>query len=250
MSTDRTRDVSPPSPLVDVTLYDYGVGNLHSIKNALKRSGARVHVTQEPEVLLEAPAVVLPGVGAFGASMKTLLPVRDRLQKRLQDGTPCLAVCIGMQMLFEESEESPGIPGIGLFKGKVHALPATVGKVPHLGWNTLVPPQKTPPWQKETGAPDWDRLVPPTDSYAYFVHSYHAEPQEPITLATTHYGPHDHELEIAAIVARGNTFATQFHPEKSSAPGLRLIRAWVETAHARIDPERAKNAPHEQEGSP
>lgn len=219
-SRDRQQDVLP------VTLYDYGVGNLHSIKKALEHAGAQVTVTQDAKHLLSAPAIVLPGVGAFGASMKTLTQVRHELRDRLEAGTPCLAVCIGMQLLFESSEESPGIEGIGLIEGNVKALPAHVGKIPHLGWNTLEPPKR----HKQGPPGPFPHTPLDVGTYAYFVHSYHAEPREDVTLLATRYGEDTNTVEIPAVITKSNTLATQFHPEKSSTPGLSLIQGWVDAA--------------------
>ncbi len=227
------------STRLGVTLYDYGVGNLHSIKKALEHSGADVTVTDQATDLLEADVIVLPGVGAFGASMRTLEEIRAPLRARLQAGTPCLAVCIGMHLLFEKSEESPGVEGIGLLQGEVHAMPKRIGKIPHLGWNTLEPPTTPVPApgpvraSAQQGTPDWHDVLPPAGTYAYFVHSYYAEVKQGVTLATTRYG--EPELEIPAIIAHKNTLATQFHPEKSSTPGLRMIRAWVQAVRRQQD---------------
>ncbi|MBW3582135.1 MAG: imidazole glycerol phosphate synthase subunit HisH [Euryarchaeota archaeon] len=198
-----------------VTLFDYGVGNLHSMQKALEKAGADVSVTQEGNDLLSAEAIVLPGVGAFGACMERLLPVREALRERLESGTPCLAVCIGMHLLYEGSEESPDVPGVGFLKGVVRTFPKTVGKVPHMGWNEVVP-QTSP-------AADVHAPVPERPVHAYFVHSYYVPP-DASTRATTDYG-----LAFASMGAKGRTVATQFHPEKSSTVGLGIIRRWVGT---------------------
>jgi imidazole glycerol-phosphate synthase subunit HisH len=226
-----------------VSLFDYGVGNLHSIKKALERAGAQVQITQDGEELLRAKAIVLPGVGAFGASMKPLEDIRQQLRDRLQSGTPCLAVCIGMQLLFETSQESPGIPGIGLLKGHVQALPPQVGKIPHLGWNTL---EATPPSPATKQEQD---LLPSHGTYAYFVHSYYVVPTDTPVLATTTYGPPSKAVKIPAVITHKNTLATQFHPEKSSTPGLRLIQRWVSRLRQETE-ATAETTPTPQEPTP
>jgi imidazole glycerol-phosphate synthase subunit HisH len=227
-----------------LTLFDYGVGNLHSIRKALERSGATVIVTRDPQDLLDAQALVLPGVGAFGATMEPLLEIREELRARLVTGTPCLAVCIGMQLLFEESEESPGVPGIGLLAGRVRRLPTSVGKIPHMGWNTV---------DRAPGAEESAGLAPglPSDgTHVYYVHSYYAEPAQPRgVLLKTRYGEQEGVTFPAAIIHR-NTLAVQFHPEKSSGQGLRLIAAWVEATRDVLQKARhGRNIDTPTEGS-
>lgn len=233
---------------VPVTLFDYGVGNLHSIKKALERAGAAVQVTRDATDLLEAEAIVLPGVGAFAACMEPLAAERDAVRDKLLSGTPCLAVCIGMQLLFEASAESPGAEGIGVFRGRVAAFPRDVGKVPHMGWNTLHAPMQLPRWDSRSGVGlRWYEMLPGADAHAYYVHSYYAQPEEPVTLLSTTYGPGGdaptvQNVEFAAVVARGNTLATQFHPEKSSSLGLHLVAQWVEGARRYLDEDPATKA--------
>lgn len=222
-------------PLVPVTLFDYGVGNLHSIHKALTQAGAAVTVTKEAQDLLTAEAIVLPGVGAFGACMEPLAPVRDSLVARLLDGTPCLAVCIGMQLLFESSDEDPGIAGLGLFQGNVERFEPGVGKVPHMGWNDLHAPTILPRWDSRSGVGlRWEEMLPGAGAHVYYVHSYMARPVEPVTLRATTYG-----VEYAAVVARGNTIATQFHPEKSSGLGLEIVARWVNAVRKRCPEAQA-----------
>jgi glutamine amidotransferase len=196
-------------PRLPVTLVDYRVGNLHSIAKAVEQAGASVMMTDRPEDLLAARCLVLPGVGAFDAVMEQLAPVRADLARRLRGGVPCLAVCIGMQVLFEKSEEGRA-EGLGLLHGTVRRL--RHDKLPHMGWNSV--------------AHDGDPLfegVPP-DSYFYFVHSFAPGPGEG-TVARTEYGG-----EFASAVRIARTFGVQFHPEKSSAVGRRVIRNFVEWA--------------------
>ena len=192
-----------------VTLVDYGVGNIHSIAKAVERAGARVSVTDRPEDLLAARCLVFPGVGAFDAVMERLAPVREGLVARLRAGVPCLAVCIGMQILFERSEEGAA-PGLGLLPGAVRRL--RHAKLPHMGWNTV--------------AHDGDPLFAdvPDGSYFYFVHSYAPDPGTG-TIARTDYGG-----TYASAVRAGGTLGVQFHPEKSSAVGARVMRNFVDRA--------------------
>ena len=194
------------------TLFDYGVGNLHSLRKALDAVGAETAVTTDPADLEDATVAVLPGVGAFGHVMESLAPAADILRRRHADGRPVLGVCIGMQVLYEGSDEAPGVPGLGILEGTVRALPSDAGKIPHMGWNTLDDAQGP--------------LADAAGQHVYYVHSY-AAPVGASTMATTHYG-----TRFAAAVHAGNTVAFQFHPEKSSRTGHRILaaaRALLET---------------------
>ncbi|HJQ93836.1 MAG TPA: imidazole glycerol phosphate synthase subunit HisH [Candidatus Thermoplasmatota archaeon] len=187
-------------------LFDYGAGNLHSLRKALEAAGADAKVTTEAADLDRAAVAVLPGVGAFGAVMETLEPARGVLRDRHRDGRPILGVCIGSQVLHDSSEESPGVRGLGLVPGKVERIPASAGKVPHMGWNQ-VDPRADPLFDGLDGRP-----------FAYYVHSY-AAPVLPQTVATTTYG-----MVFSAAVRSGSTVGIQFHPEKSSGVGARVLR--------------------------
>ncbi len=188
------------------TVIDYGVGNLFSMSNALLKAGLRVEVAEEPSRLLGSDAVVLPGVGNFGAAAANLEPFREALKATVDMGTPLLGSCLGMQLLFERSEESPG-DGLGLLPGEVKRFRGGV-KTPHMGWNTVEPVRVSPLL---------DGVKP--GSYFYFVHSYYPQPADPRdTLASTSYGG-----EFASIVERGSVYGTQFHPEKSGEAGARLL---------------------------
>jgi len=203
---------------VNLALLDYGVGNMHSLRKALALAGAHVAVATEPAAMADADALVLPGVGAFGAAMERLEPFRDVLLGRMRAGTPTLAVCLGMQLLLDRSEESPGVPGLGFIPGDVVRFEDKVGKVPLMGWTPT----------RRTARAANDPVVPPRDgAFYYFVHSYHCRPREDVTLATARYG-----AEFPAIVRKGNVWATQFHPEKSSDEGLALLRRFVAFAEA------------------
>jgi glutamine amidotransferase len=192
-------------------LFDYGVGNLHSLRKALEAAGAEARVTADPADLDRAAVAVLPGVGAFGAVVRSLEAARGALLDRHRDGRPILGVCIGSQVLHDASAESPGAAGLGLIPGQVGRLPASDGKVPHMGWNQ-VDARADPLFAGLDGRP-----------FAYFVHSY-AAPVLPQTVATTTYG-----MVFSAAVREGSTVGIQFHPEKSSAVGARVLRNAVRT---------------------
>jgi glutamine amidotransferase len=195
-----------------IGIIDYGVGNLRSVQKGLSLKGAQPVITAEEEVLRECDAFVLPGVGAFGDAMERLRPLKSLLLDSL-DEKPVLGICLGMQLFFDESEEDGLHQGLGVMKGRVIRLPGSV-KVPQMGWNRVEIKKKS-------------RLMEGIKSgeYFYFVHSYYAVPREDVTVATTHYGK-----EIAAVVEKGNAMATQFHPEKSGAPGLRILENFVSMA--------------------
>lgn len=201
-----------------IAVLDYGVGNLFSVEKALVSLGAAVKVTAEADDLRAADKLVLPGVGAFGDCMHNfeatgLIPV---LHEVLDAGKPLLGICVGLQILFEGSEESPDVPGLGLLKGQVRKIEAPGLKVPHMGWNSLqIRPQreKTDLFRGLSEKP-----------YVYFVHSYHAVPEDPaIITSQTEYGG-----LLTGSVAKGNIQATQFHPEKSGDVGLAILKNFLE----------------------
>ena len=199
-----------------IGIIDYDAGNLKSVEKALHYLGKEVIVTRDQEQLRQADKVILPGVGAFGDAMAKLKEYHlDTLIREIADsGKPFLGICLGLQLLFEESEESPGVEGLGILKGKIKRIPDEDGlKVPHIGWNSL--------YLEHNG-----RLFQniPENSYVYFVHSYYLEAQDPeIVKASTEYGVHIH-----ASVEKGNVFACQFHPEKSSETGLQILKNFAE----------------------
>lgn len=199
-----------------VAVLDYGAGNLRSMHNALLRAGADAFVTSTAEQAVTAEALVVPGVGNFGQCVRQFRA--EELEGLTRDWVeadrPLLGVCVGMQILYEASEEAPDVPGLGLLPGRVQRLPARV-TVPHMGWNTLQP------------ASDDPLMEGLADAHAYFVHSYYAESGPEHVVATCDYG-----VRLAAVVRRGNLVATQFHPEKSSDVGARLLANWVETVAA------------------
>ena len=199
-----------------IAIIDYGVGNLFSVEKALQAAGAETRVTGSAEDVQGADKLVLPGVGAFGDCMQEftrsgLAPV---LKERVAAGVPLLGICVGLQILFEDSEESPGVPGLGLIKGHVRRIMAPGLKIPHMGWNAIEPSGEPSYLFKNMELPD----------YVYFVHSYHAVPDErEVISSVTHYG-----TELTASVRQGNIQATQFHPEKSGDVGLAILRNFVE----------------------
>lgn len=198
-----------------VAIIDYDAGNIRSVEKAVRYLGKEVTVTSEPEEILAADRVILPGVGAFGDAMKRLhaMGLVEVIRQAADRGTPFLGICLGLQLLFEKSEESPGVPGLGLLQGEILRLPEHPGlKVPHIGWNSLKYPN---PGRLFRGIPE--------DSYVYFVHSYYLKAQdEGIVTATTEYGTLVH-----ASVESGNLFACQFHPEKSSETGLTILETFL-----------------------
>ncbi len=198
-----------------IALIDYGAGNLRSVRNALAHLGADVITLATPDGLAGADKIVLPGVGAFGAGIDSLRAAgfEEPLKEAAAAGVPLIGICLGMQYLFETSDEMGWHRGLGLLPGRVTRFPAAGPKVPHIGWNQLHIQQEHPLLDGiEDGA------------YAYFVHSYYVDAGDPgDVLATTDYG-----IEVAAVVARGNLFGIQPHPEKSQAVGLRILQNFVE----------------------
>ncbi len=199
-----------------IAIIDYDAGNLRSVEKALQYLGKETIVTRDPEQIRKADKVILPGVGAFGDAMKKLQEYHlDTLIHEIADsGKPLLGICLGLQLLFEESEESPGVEGLGILEGKIRRIPEGEGlKVPHIGWNSL---------HLEHNGRLFRNI--PENSYVYFVHSYYLEAKDPeIVKASTEYGVHIH-----ASVEKNNLFACQFHPEKSSETGLQILKNFAE----------------------
>lgn len=197
----------------EIVIIDYGMGNLHSVSKAVEAVGAVPIVTADKKIISVAEKIILPGVGAFGDCMKNLQATGlvPELIKHIKSGKGFLGICLGMQLLFESSEESPGVAGLGIFKGAVKRL-TTEYKVPHMGWNRLKLKAASP----LTAAAD--------GSYVYFVHSFHTVPEDSnIITAVCDYG-----TEITAAVGRDNIQALQFHPEKSGEVGLKMLQAFKE----------------------
>ena len=196
-----------------VALIDYGSGNVRSVYNALKSLGAEVELTAEPAAIRAARRVVLPGVGAFADCVRGLKErgLWDLMHECLGDGRPFLGICVGYQMLFQESEENPGIQGLGFFPGKVKRFSVPGLKVPQIGWNGL----------ELTPHPLWEGL--PDQPHVYYVHSYYCEPDDASeVIARTDYG-----VKFAAAAARGAVAGVQFHPEKSQAVGLKILKNFL-----------------------
>ena len=195
-----------------IAVIDYDAGNLKSVEKALIFLGETPVITRDREELLAADKVILPGVGAFGDAMDRLhqYGLVDVIKEVVKKGTPFLGICLGLQLMFESSEESPGVEGLGLLPGKILKIPETPGmKVPHMGWNSL---KIDPNSRLFKGIPD--------GNYVYFVHSYYLKAaDEQIVKATTQYS-----TTIHASVESGNTFACQFHPEKSGTVGLSILK--------------------------
>ena len=199
-----------------IGIIDYDAGNLRSVEKALQYLGKETIVTRDSEQIRKADKVILPGVGAFGDAMKKLQEYHlDTLIREIADsGKPLLGICLGLQLLFEESEESPGVEGLGILEGKIRRIPEGEGlKVPHIGWNSL---------HLEHNGRLFRNIQ--ENSYVYFVHSYYLEAKDPeIVKASTEYGVHIH-----ASVEKNNLFACQFHPEKSSETGLQILKNFAE----------------------
>jgi len=201
--------------MASVALIDYGSGNVRSVFNALTSLGADVRLTADAGEISRAEKIVLPGVGAFGDCVRGLQE-RDLwgpMQDSLASGRPFLGICVGYQMLFEQSEETPGVRGLGFFPGKVKRFATPGLKVPQIGWNNL----------DLTPHPLWAGL--PAQPHVYFVHSYYCEPADPTTvIARTTYGE-----TFAAAAARGSVAGVQFHPEKSQTVGLGILKNFLNT---------------------
>lgn len=206
-----------------IAVIDYGVGNLYSVEKALKFVGGEVKVTSSAADLKDADKLVLPGVGAFGDCMKNLKATGliPTILEQVLMNKPLLGICVGLQILFESSEESPNVKGLGVFKGEIKKIRAGGLKIPHMGWNSIEIGRKNN--LINFGA---SKLFAGLEgkNYFYFVHSYHAAPSnEDIVTATTNYGE-----SVTAAVELGNIFATQFHPEKSGDVGLKVLKNFIE----------------------
>lgn len=199
-----------------VAIIDYDAGNIRSVEKAIVSLGYEAVVTRDADMILKADHVILPGVGAFGDAMGKLsgYGLVDVIRTVAKREIPFLGICLGLQLMFENSEEAPGVEGLGLLKGSILRIPEKEGlKIPHIGWNSLRYPA---PGRLFAGIPE--------DSYVYFVHSYylHAQDKE-IVKAVTEYG-----IEIHASVEKDNLFACQFHPEKSSDVGMKILQNFME----------------------
>ena len=201
-----------------VAIIDYDAGNIKSVEKAIQLLGEEAIITRNPDEILSASHVILPGVGAFGDAMEKLhkyglISVIHEVVKR---DIPFLGICLGLQLMFDRSEETPGVEGLSILKGEIKRIPDKEDlKIPHIGWNSLK-------------YPNVGRLYKdiPEDSYVYFVHSYYLDAEEKdIVVATTEYGTNIH-----ASVEKGNVFACQFHPEKSSSVGLKILENFLKVS--------------------
>ncbi|MCM1286005.1 MAG: imidazole glycerol phosphate synthase subunit HisH [Acetobacter sp.] len=198
-----------------IAIIDYGAGNLSSVKKALDYLGAECEITQDKNKILSASHVILPGVGSFGDAMESMHSrgLVEVVKEAAASGKPFLGICLGLQLLFESSEESPNVKGLGLLKGSIVEIPKKDGlKVPHMGWNSIS-------IKKNDGI--FNNIT--DESYFYFVHSYYLKNAEDKNVAaTTEYG-----VNIQCAVQNGNLCATQFHPEKSSSAGLQILKNFL-----------------------
>ncbi len=214
-----------------IALVDYGMGNLRSVEKALTRVGANVRIVSDRESVLAADALVLPGVGAFGDCMANLgkAGLVDAVRGFIATKRPFLGICLGFQALFETSEEAPGVKGLAVFSGTVPRFAANNLKVPHMGWNELRIQQRECPLLN--GVADGSRV--------YFVHSYYCKPASAsVVCGTTEYG-----IEFCSMLWADNVYATQFHPEKSQAVGLRMLENFVGLSTAKTKPRRNASRP-------
>ena len=199
-----------------IAMIDYDAGNIKSVEKALQKLGADVVITKDPQEILNADKVILPGVGSFGDAMNNLKKygLDEVIHQVIEKGTPFLGICLGLQLLFERSDESPGAIGLGILKGDILRIPDAEGlKIPHMGWNSL---------HLQNNGRLFKGLK--ENDYVYFVHSYYLKAEdESIVKATTNYS-----VNIHASVEKDNVFACQFHPEKSSDVGLQILKNFVE----------------------
>ncbi len=199
-----------------IAIIDYDAGNIRSVEKALQYLGQEVTITRQGEEILAADKVILPGVGSFGDAMEKIrqYDLEDVIRRVAEQKTPFLGICLGLQLLFEPSEESPGARGVGLLKGQILRIPEGEGrKIPHMGWNSLSLQNEGRLFR---GIPD--------GAYVYFVHSYYLKAaDEKIVKASAEYG-----ISIHASVERDNIFACQFHPEKSGDTGLQILKNFIE----------------------
>lgn len=199
-----------------ITIIDYGSGNLKSIKNGFSKIGTSTHISSSINEIKDADALVLPGVGAFGNAMEGVASYQEAIHDHIHDGKPFLGICLGLQILFTRSEESPDTTGLDVVEGSVLHFPDSIKasglKIPQMGWNQLQIRGECP-ILKGIGS-----------DFMYFVHSYYVAPDDPdVVVATVDYG-----IDVPAVICKDNVYATQFHPEKSGDKGLKILKNFVE----------------------
>ncbi|WP_370573485.1 imidazole glycerol phosphate synthase subunit HisH [Methanomethylovorans sp.] len=197
----------------NIVIIDYGLGNLRSVYKGLEHAGASVSISSDPEKMLAADGVILPGVGAFMDAMKNIEGLKGAITQYVNSDKPMLGICLGEQILMDQSEEGRLTDGLGLVKGDVVRFPHSELKVPHMGWNSIQITQQHPLFE---GIPN--------GSYVYFVHSYYVDTAQKNTLAACEYGK---KFAAAVVNDSGNVMGTQFHPEKSGDIGLKMLRNFV-----------------------
>jgi glutamine amidotransferase len=197
-----------------IVIIDYGLGNLRSVQKGLEHVGASPVISGNPEEILAADGIILPGVGAFIDAMKCLVPLKETIAELADSGKPMLGICLGQQVLMSSSEEGGLTDGLDLIHGKVLRFPKSELKVPHMGWNNIKIKQDHPLFR---GIPD--------GSFVYFVHSYYVDAAAENTLASCEYGL---EYSASVVNSKGNVMGTQFHPEKSGATGLKILKNFVD----------------------
>lgn len=200
-----------------IALVDYGIGNLRSVENALRSVGAEVEITSDPNLMADAEKVVLPGVGAFGDGMAYLAQngLVEPIKQIVRQGKPLLGICLGMQLLFENSEEHSSTQGLGLLPGHVRAFPPGELKIPQIGWNRILPVRDS---ALLAGLPD--------PAYTYFNHGFYCDARDEDTAAVCDYG-----VRFSAVVQRASLMGVQFHPEKSQKIGLQILQNFVRMSH-------------------
>ena len=201
-----------------IAVIDYDAGNIRSVQNALEYLGEEVVLTRDKKELLKADKIILPGVGAFGQAMENLKKYQlpEIIKELVEDKKPLLGICLGLQLLLESSEESPGVEGLGLIRGRVLKMPAKDQlKIPHMGWNSLDITEAGRKGQLLKGLPD--------EPYVYFVHSYYAKLDDCSQIAARC----TYTCDMDVVIESGNIFATQFHPEKSSSIGFKIIKNFL-----------------------
>jgi len=197
-----------------ICIIDYGAGNLRSVQKAIEYWGVDTVVSAKASDLEKAEKIVFPGVGAFGRAIEAIerLDLRDVIIRQIKDGKPFLGICLGLQLLFEESEENPGVKGLSVLPGKVKRFPPDL-KVPHLGWNRLIKSGQSPLWQNV-----------PDNSFYYFAHSYYIDPEDNnLVIGFSDYGE-----KFPVAIQQGNLYGLQFHPEKSQKNGLNILKNFID----------------------